>query len=246
MNKKIIAALLATTCIMVAKPYAGLKLGFSKTQTNTKFSGNDADEDNNNAPVPILSNQKMSINSMTFGLLAGTTFKINEKTSLFLEGDWEYLAGKSKKTGIKLSTEESIGDYLVDENITVRAKNSYGFMPGVNYDFNEKISGIFGLRFNMTQFHVRVFHKNANGVEHAGNHVSKSKFLFGVEPTLGAAYKINNKMGVRMTVGYNFIQSKKIITDYMKRDNPIANTTAPDVTIKPRGVNVRLTTTYSF
>lgn len=245
MNKKIITALLATTSIMIAKPYTGLKLGFSKTQTNTKFSGNDADTDNNNAAVPFSFKQKMSINSMTFGLLVGTTFKINDKTLAFVEADWEYLGGKSKKTELDL-VESSDANVLRDENITVRAKNSFGFMPGVDFAFNEKVSGLFGLRFNMTQFHARAFHRNGDGNQYISNEKSQSKFLFGVEPTLGAAFKINNKMTARLTAGYNFMQSKKIITDYAQRDTAPMRAASPDVTIKPRGFNVRLTTTYSF
>jgi len=245
MNKKIITALLVTTSIMIAKPYAGLKLGFSKTQTNTKLSGLDADTNNNNAHLPFSSNQKMSINSMGFGLLMGTTFKINEKTSAFIEGDWEYLGGKTKKVNLDMLP-DTPNNALARENVTVRAKNSLGFMPGVDFAFTEKVSGLFGLRFNMTQFHVRAFHINANGAQFTANEKSQSKFLFGVEPTLGAAFKINDKMAARLTVGYNFMQSKKNISDYMQYDSPGARAASPDVTIKPRGVNVRVAMTYSF
>ena len=247
MNKKIIVALLATSSIMIAKPYAGLKLGFSKTQLNTKLSGTDYIDQANTVGSFSLS-QKMSINSMAFGLLVGTTFKINDKTSAFIEGDWEYLGGKTKKESLD-TLPNNADNALANEYVTVRAKNSFGFMPGVEFSFNEKVSALFGLRFNMTQFHVRAYHKASvlnGGAEHKDNHKSQSKFLFGVEPTLGAAFKINDKMGARLTVGYNFMQSKKVVSDYMQQDSAAARAIAPDVTIKPRGFNVRLAMTYSF
>lgn len=241
MNNKIITVLLATTSIMVAKPYAGVKLGFSKTQLNTKFSGTDEDVDINS--VSFSQNKKMSINSMTFGLLVGTTFKLNDKMSAFIEGDYEYLGGKTKKTDMDYMPDDD-ASILARETVTVRAKNSFGFMPGVDFAFNEKFSGLVGLRFNMTQFHVRAFHKTSSGDQFTANEVSKGKFLFGVEPTVGAAFKMNEKLGARLTVGYNFMQSKKIISDYAKHAD--MDGINPDVTIKPRGFNVRLTTTYSF
>ena len=244
MNVKLITTLLVTTSMMVASPYAGLKLGFSKTQLNTKFSG--TDEDTNVIPavsVPFSFKQKMNTNSLAFGLLVGTTFKTSDKMSVLLEGDWEYLGGKAKKVNLDV-TGGGDGDVLRRENIQVRAKHSFGFMPGLTFSFNEKLSGLFGLRFNMTQFHVRVFHQDTTGRQRPLNNQSKSKFLFGVEPTVGAAYKINDKMAARLTFGYNLMQSKKIVTNYTQ--DPAFPLTKPDVTLKPRGVNIRLATTYSF
>lgn len=245
MNKKIITVLLVTTGIMSAKPYAGFKLGFSKTQLNTKLSGIDVDGNNNDASVPFSRNKKMSISSLTFGLLVGTTFKLNDKTSAFIEGDWEYLGGKTSKANMDLTENSSdLADVLQNENVTIRARNSFGFMPGVNFAFNEKVSGLFGLRFNMTQFRVSAIHVNSDGHLNLDNRKAQSKFLFGVEPTVGAAYKINDKIGARLTVGYNFMKNKKIIADYT--NGPNMEGVNPDVSIKPRGFNVRLTTTYSF
>lgn len=243
MNKKIMTALLATTSIMIAKPYAGLKIGYSKTQMNTKFSGHDYDAGAAVTHPEFQKSQKMNVSSMTFGLLLGTTFQINDKTSLFIEGDYEYLGGKTKKEHLDMM--DIPGNALTDENIIIRAKNSFGFMPGVTFAFNDKMSGLFGLRLNMTQFHVRVFHTSLNNVNNPRHEKSKSKFLFGVEPTLGAAYKISDKIGARLTVGYNFMQSKKVVKDYIETTVGGADID-PGVTIKPRGVNVRVAMTYSF
>ncbi len=246
MNKKIISLFLVTTCAMVASPYAGCKIGFSRTQLNTRLSGQDDIGTGNFGAYSLSKN--MNITSMTVGLLAGYSFKLSDKISAFVEGDYEYLGGKSRASDLdvsKLGGNFTLNAALLSEHITVRAKNSFGLMPGSNFSFNDKLSGLFGLRLNLTQFHVRAYHKGANGFQHPLNEKSASKYLFSVEPTLGAMYKFNEKVSGRFTVGYNLVQSKKIVTDYATRSPQMDNITG-NVILKPRGLNIRLAAVYNF
>lgn len=238
--RKIITGLLSLSCACAA-PYVGVKAGFSKLKTNAKLSGTDA-----GPATPFSVNVSgMDYNSFNFGALVGYSFNVNSKLSVLLEGDYEYLTGSKSKANND-ANQAVILNFLANEFVSVRAKHSLGFMPGIEVAVHEKVGLLVGVRLNWTQYEIKAYHVQGAGNVLPENNKTARSFVMGVEPTLGAKFKFNERLSARLTVGYNIGQSKKIISSYMNGAAALAANVTSAVTIKPRSVNVRAAVIYSF
>lgn len=242
--KKIIASILCVSYLSAA-PYMGFKVGASKINPNVKLAGRDLHNINNNATPALFTYnvQGLNFSTLELGLLAGYSFVLNSKVNLFLEADYEF-SNKSKSKSHIIVDVNSVA--LANEFVSIRKKHSVGFMPGFEFNITEKASLLAGVRLNLTQYEARAYHTQLAGNVLAENDKKGKSFVLGIEPTLGARVKFNEKISARFTVGYSMSGSKKLITNYMNSDAARTRNVTSSVTIKPRAWNVRAAMIYSF
>ncbi len=225
--------------VLAAAPYAGLTPGFASMKDNLRYSG--YDHDLGVGSVSFNHRKESNLNSFVFGLLGGYTFNINKNISFLTELDVNF--GSKKKT-LATFDSHSEGVYLDAVKITSSRRYNFGFMPAVSYNFTDKFSGLFGLRLNWTKYEV-TGHITDEVAGNRHSQVKKSALVMGLEPTAGIGFKVNDKMGTRLTVGYNFGQKKTMIKQ-IATNLAAGEDASGTVTLKPRGLNIRLATTYSF
>lgn len=236
---KILSVFALSVSVLTAAPYAGVTIGFSSMKDNLKYSGKDSELGVGQHPFD--QRKTSHFRTLTFGLLGGYSFKINEKFSLLTELDVNL---GSKKKILATFDAHPKGELLDSTKITSSRKYSFGFMPAVSYNFTDKLSGLVGLRLNRTKHEVT---GHITDVGAGNNHslVKKTALVMGLEPTVGLGFKVNDKIATRLSAGYNFGQKKTMIKE-IATNLAAGEVASGAIVIKPRGINIRLTTTYSF
>lgn len=250
--KKIILSLVAMSIAANAAPYVGAKIGGSFLKTKSTIAANANVRANKALALQdIKNNLNINNNGINIGLLFGYAFKMNEQFNILTELDLDYGFSSAKKTQHSMTVNGLSGTVpgMLNENLSIKSGLGFGFMPAVSYNFNEKFSGLFGVRMSMNQYKVHVHHENLpNNLIRINplNDVSKKAFVFGVEPTLGVQMKISDKISGRFTVGYLISQKKKIVSNYLGAANYKTNGESAGVEIQPSGIRLSASLIYSF
>lgn len=211
-----------------AKVYVGLKTGYSSTQFNSTFSGEDKDGVNF---------QKFNIktngnnNTLFVGALVGYSYMDDQTITPFIEADFSLQGKKKVFSNLKSNVQNGLID---DSSVSVSKKFEFGTMVGASYKATETVRPFFGVRLSANQYKIAATDSSA-----APKTTNYQKFLFGVEPTLGVNVAINEKFSIRGSVGYS-IQQKFKTSDF--QDGPLNEF----FEIKPRSLNIGLGLMYSF
>ncbi|CAO4845282.1 MAG: hypothetical protein CNLJKLNK_00202 [Holosporales bacterium] len=211
-----------------AKIYVGLKTGFSATQLNSVFSGED-DDGNNFEKFSI--KKDGNCNALFGGVFAGYTFMDDQTISPFVEVDFALQGKKKVFSNLKSNIQNGSID---DSSVSVSKKFELGTMVGASYKATETVRPFIGVRLSTN--HYKVIATDSSGRPKTKNY---QKFLFGVEPTVGVNVAINEKFSIRGSVGYS-IQQKFKTGDFQDANEESY------FEIKPRSLNVGLGLIYSF
>jgi hypothetical protein len=249
---KILSLITTMTVVASASPYVGVQFGENFLKSNatltgkSRISGSPSFEDVN------ISNNK-STNVFRYGLLFGYAHQIREKLHLMIEADVSY--GK-KVTTVNFDTKTlNTTDSHGNETAIIKTKFGFGLMPMVRYEIKEKISGLFGIRFVGNNYNVKAYHTNAPKTGQPDiwpdNIKTESKYIFSIEPTIGAQYDFSDKVSGRLTAGYSFGSSKTVVGNYLndvtQKDLAVgAQAPTASVSINPKGIVVKAALTYSF
>ncbi len=244
MNKKILSIIISAIAIVNAKPYSGIKIGYSKIKPNSQVNRiNDfiAGGVGLSQINPI--NNSKNKNAFLFGALFGYKFENKSKHTPYIEGDVEFsnIIVRSDRIDTMINNN---ANFLENEHIDTKKKFALGFTFGISEQLSEKWSALLGLRVNMNKYQVSAYHIENSGTQLPANYKSKNVWLLGIEPTIGAEYKASEKVAARLTLGYNMQQSKQVFDNYVGDSNGSGATIGAKV--KPSAVNVRFSVTYTF
>lgn len=240
------------TAMTVVVPYVGVQFSENFLKSNAKLTGKSRIMGRTSFEDVNISNNK-STNVFRYGILFGYAHQIREKLHLMVEADVSY--GK-KDTTVKFNTKTlNTTRSHANETAIIRTKLGFGLMPMVRYEVKDKISGLFGIRFAGNNYNVKAYHTNAPKPGQPdiwpNNIKTESKYIFSIEPTIGAQYDFSDKVSGRLTTGYSFGSSKTVVGNYLNDASQKAltvGTQAPEalVAINPKGIVVKAALTYSF
>lgn len=244
--KKILTCLTLTTCLLSAKAYIGGQIGLSILNNTAQTKGDDFI--NGNTRYRFTNEASFKNNAFMAGFLLGWSFEKKGVFQPFLEADYSYSGSKKTKHNLDYYEDgRNTDNDLRKERISVAIKHSFGFMPGINIAITDKLSGLLGIRFAMTQFEVSGAHVTGNTDLIRSDNSKKSKaFIFGVEPTIGAKYDFTNNFSARVTVGYHVGQKKKVVNNYIGQPLLTNDGINAGISIRPRGVVVKAALIYTF
>lgn len=232
---------LLSSTFLVASPYAGGQFGFALIHSNPKIKGKDMI--NNTLQQFSYTPGTFSFSTLSLGVLAGYSFKMNNVLTPFMEVDANF-HGKAKES---MNFDVDVrGNHLTRENLKVQLRFTLGFMPGVDIKLTKNISALLGVRFSASNYSVTGSHLTDSGQVNKKNYMSKKKFVFAVEPTIGTAYKISENTSVRFTAGYILSFNKQVIANYMNSDSAKRDGLVAAVSIRPRGFNLRTAVIVDF
>lgn len=211
-----------------AKIYVGLKTGFSATQLNSVFSGED-DDGNDFKKFNI--EKAGNSNALFGGVFAGYSFMDDQTISPFIEADFALQGKKKVFSNLKSNIQNAS---INSSSVSVSKNFELGTMVGVSYKATETVRPFFGVRLSANQYRIAATDSSANSKT-----TNYQKFLLGVEPTFGVNVDVTKNISIRGSVGYS-IQQKFKTSDF--RDGPLNEF----FEIKPRSLNLGLGLIYSF
>lgn len=234
---------LAGISVLSANPYIGLQLSDSLLKNQAKLGGK-ALTPGQPKIFDITSSTSAKLYGVGFGMVLGYAFPVKDKVSLMVEGDVSF---SSKKKPFLFVTRSIDTQSHLNENGYVKMAFGFGLMPMVSYQIKEKISALFGVRFTANRYEVNGYHLKADQTTPDALFTkTEKKFLFGIEPNLGAKYDFSDKVSGRFLVGYNFGSKKTVVGNYFNTPDAIKNGATSSVSINPKGIVVRAAVTYSF
>jgi hypothetical protein len=243
MKKISLIAGLIGISVLSANPYVGLQLSGNFLKNQAKLGGK-ALTPGQPQLFDISSSVNAKLNAAGFGLVLGYAFPVKDKVSLMIEGDVSFT---SKKTTFTFDTSTINTISHLNEKGYVKASFGFGLMPMVSYHVQDKLSGLFGVRFTANRYEVNGYHLRAGQTTPDALFTkTEKKFLFGIEPNLGAKYDFSDKVAGRFLVGYNFGSKKTVIENYFNTPAAIANSATSSISINPKGVVVKAAITCSF
>ncbi|CAO5679317.1 MAG: hypothetical protein NEHIOOID_01032 [Holosporales bacterium] len=276
MKLNIIILIALGMSVAQAKFYAGVKTTYSIQKNNHELSNisdfvqkkddsrkNLTDEDvldldkdidlNPTTPGKLEVNdhqRRFKSKSMNFGILAGYTFEnLHKVYKPYVEIDVDLKSQKNSVSNIDFIPDEpghESTNALNNESFQVKSGPVFGLTLGVEAPITESLSALIGARLNVSRYTATAEHTQNDESDLPANKQQKSAYLFGVEPTLGLKYKINEKVAVRGSVGYNFGQTKGIIKNYVSDFGTADKRTAAGLTLKPRSLNFSVALIYTF
>ncbi|CAO5674284.1 MAG: hypothetical protein NEHIOOID_00039 [Holosporales bacterium] len=211
-----------------AKFYVGLKTGYSATNLNSTFSGEDENPDGL---------QKFNIktsgnnNALFAGALIGYSFMDDQKITPFVEADFSLQGKKKVFSNLKSNIQ---GGMVRNSSVSVSKKFELGTMVGGSYKATETVRPFFGIRLSASQYKIAATDTSATPKT-----TNYQKFLFGVEPTLGVNVDVTKNVIIRGSVGYS-IQQKFKTGDFQDLEE------TSFFEIKPRSFNANVALIYSF
>lgn len=243
MKKISLIAGLIGISVLSANPYMGLQLSGNFLKNQAKLGGKSL-----TPGIPELFNITSSVNAKLntagVGIVLGYVFPVKDKINLMIEGDVSFT---SKKRTFTFDTSSINTISHLNENGYVKASFGFGLMPMVSYQIQDKISGLFGVRFTANRYEVNGYHLRADETTPDALFTkTEKKFLFGIEPNLGAKYEFSDKVSGRFLVGYNFGSKKTVVGNYFNTAAAIDNDVTSSIAINPKGIVVKAALTYSF
>ncbi|CAO4841475.1 MAG: hypothetical protein CNLJKLNK_01103 [Holosporales bacterium] len=233
-------------------------------QKKDKDRKNLSDEDALNLDIPIgdidvttpgkadIQNhqRRFKSKSMNFGVLAGYTFEnLHKVYKPYVELDVDLKSQKNSVSNIDLIPDEDQHEStnaLNNESFQIKSGPVFGLTLGVEAPITESLSALIGARFNVSRYTATAEHIQNDASQLPANKQQKSAYLFGVEPTLGLKYALNEKIAIRGSVGYNIGQTKGIIKNYVTDFGTMDKRTSAGLTLKPRSLNFSVALIYTF
>lgn len=206
MTRNILLAVLATTVAAQSQIYMGANAGYQGSKFNAKTDKVQSDPSNaiSTERHELLNARK---NAFVGGLFVGYNHAINDQWTVGAELSFDYSGAEIKKdvtlTQANIDAEHEGTMFVgVATTATMRTKIKsgfgIGFMPNVKMKVSDMMDAGFGLKINMTQFTM-----HTENVDEITNWKKDTKkFMFGVEPTLFANFKVSHNVSVRGSVGY--------------------------------------------
>ena len=243
MKKKIIICALLATTLSHSKNYIGVNTQYSRLKYDIGFIG----ADNNGITYPFTYALTSKKSLFGCGFLIGRMFeKVYGNLNPFIEADYMYSIGKTKQSNIEILPRLNRGSHaLFNENIEIKNNHQLALTLGINMDIDKKISALVGFRFNATLYDVTAYHVSRTGAN-PEDRKTKKTWMLGVEPTIGAQYKISENTSCRLVCGYNFVQSKKVIDNYIGYQRDVDDGIKSGFTLSPSSFNIRASLIYSF
>jgi hypothetical protein len=251
--KKITVCFLTCVMSLHSTSYIGGKLGGAISKNLSEFnniynvSGNYFKT--KMYPVSIESRS----NNALFGIFGGYRFTQFQILSPFVEGDYEYKNVDFKSGRIDFlsdltvySTGQSQDHVLRDEHIDTKGTHSLGITVGTFVKLADRISALLGMRFNVSFYEVSAYHILLNGTVNPINKQTKKINIYGIEPIIGGEYVVQENCSVRFTMGYNFQQSKQIVTNYIGHQSLVNLGVSAGAKIDLSAFNVRASFIYNF
>ncbi|CAO5679766.1 MAG: hypothetical protein HEEMFOPI_01337 [Holosporales bacterium] len=225
---------LAAVGIAEAKINVGVVLQGNFLKPKTTFFGTDL---SGVTPLDFSQDIGQTMNALGGGFLLGYESETEKALKMLFDVDVQ-LFNKSTNIGSLKGVPSSAG--LDNESFAFRKKMEVGFTSSFAYAINKKLDVLFGVRFNGGQYKLDI--KTGAGSTGITSVPSDTFWTMGVEPNIGARYKINEKAAVRFSLGYNFAQ-KYTKVDYA---GSVQNQVSGDVSFQPNGVAARVALTWGF
>lgn len=139
--------------------------------------------------------------SNDFGFLAGYVFPL--PFSPFVEIDIllkrKHFESKKEKNGVV-------------EKINMKEKFEIAVMPGFQINVIPLINIIGGLRFGLAKYKLDVL--NSPDVSNSFTNISRSPYKLLIEPTMGVQVNFTPSFSGRLSLGYCYVPSQKLIHKY--------------------------------